>query len=106
MEDQDPIYAEAAKLKFLQLEVVNLDVELLKKALAEMKEDHCRKDSLMIFNPRPMLHSAKQDLDAAKIKQLSLWIELAENSKEIIAAERNLIQAKQNENQINQMFGM
>lgn len=78
---------EAKKIKKLQEIAIQLDVEFLKTALVDMRSQHSHRDAMAILNPNPFTHNAKQDLDAAKIKQLELYIELAENTKEIIDKE-------------------
>jgi hypothetical protein len=96
---------EAAKvIKEMNLLALQLDIDYLTKALEEMQENHSRRDSMAVLNPNPFSHFEKQDLYAAKLKQLELMIELSKNTQVIIECEKKLVAAKSNESNLNQLF--
>src|ERR1035437_785454 len=73
-----------------------LDVEYLTMALADMRDKHSFRESAAVLSPSPFTHNEQQDLNAAKLEQLSLMLQLAKNSNKIIECTVNLAKAKQN----------
>lgn len=82
-----------------------LDVGYLTKALREMKKNHEWRESAAILNPNPFTHNEKQDLEAAKLKQLELMLELAKNAKNIATLTGKLNLAILKEEELKEVFG-
>lgn len=93
-------------LREMSLLSLQLDAEYLKEALKQMKEAHSFRDAAAILNPNPFTHNQQQDLNAAKMKQLDLFLQLAENTKNIMKCTQALATANQNSSQLNQFFGL
>jgi len=91
------------QISFLSLQ---LDIEYLTEALKQMKEQHSFRDSAMILNPHPHVHNEMQDLTAAKIRQLELFIEIAKYSHTIQECETKLIKAKESDSELSKIFGV
>lgn len=96
----------AIPLRVMSEQCLLLDVEYLTDALKALKEQHNFRDSAAILSPSPLTHNDRQELDAAKIKQLELFLELAGQLKEIIRLQNNLSKVTENEAMLKSMFGL
>ena len=83
-----------------------LDIEYLESALKDMWDNHHRRDSMAVLNPNPFTHNEKQELNAAKLRQLELMIELGKNVQSIKEKTLNLYQAEQNSSDLGKLFGL
>lgn len=97
---------QAVILRELQQLVLQLDEEFLEQALDEMVENHNRRDSMAVLNPRPFMHNATQELDSAKIEQLKLYVRLAKNTKVLMGAELAVATAREYNGQLENLFGI
>jgi hypothetical protein len=97
---------QAKIIRSLSFFALQLDGEYLKAALKEMKDLHSFKHSAMALNPSPFAAKAKNDLEAAKLDQLEMMIDLANNAKTIIDCEAMLIKAKESESELSKIFGI
>lgn len=95
---------EAEIIKKINSSIVDLDTEYLTEALTRMKDAHSFRESAAILNPSPHTHHENQALNAAKLKQLELLIELALNAKTIIDCEKKLRNAKDNSDKLKKLF--
>ncbi len=94
----------AIPVKIIMDAVQRLDVEYLQAALKDMRANHSMRESAAVLNPNPFTHNEQQDLNEAKLTQLDLMLQLAENTQRIKEATLKLNGAKQSVNQMNQLF--
>jgi hypothetical protein len=83
-----------------------LDITYLSLALEKMRDTHNTRDAAAILNPHPFIHNESQYLNAAKLDQLDLLIQLGQNAKRILELTVNLKKAKDNEHDMNKMFNI
>jgi hypothetical protein len=95
---------EAYRIDLINRLLPGLDLIYLRAAYKTLRESHSRNDSMSILNPRPFLHNPMQELEAAKLKQLDLLIQLAENSQAIMKAESNVKDQTQVESELSKFF--
>lgn len=71
-----------------------LDVDYLKAAVTEMRENHSFKDAAAALCPEPWTFIESQALNAAKLDQLENFIKIAEHARKIEVAQIKLQDAK------------
>ena len=89
----------------LGLHISQLDLPYLKEALSQMKDNHSTRDAGMILSPNPHTFIEKQKVDALKIKQLDLMLQLRENMDAINDAKDDLRQAGESAKKLEEIFG-
>lgn len=94
----------AHQIKGIQDIIKEIDVDYLTKALEEMRANHSKKDAMMVLNPSPFTATHQSDLEAAKLKQLALYLECATNLNTIREAEDKLKTAQANTAEIAKLF--
>lgn len=92
-------------LKSIQTLILILDVDYLREALKEMKDQTSFRESALILSPQPMRTMRDNDLRRLKDRQLELYIQLADNLKAIIT-EQGKIVTDPNIEQLNKLFGL
>lgn len=95
---------QAEILKVIQSHFLLLDAGYLQEAHHQMSATLSQRQSAFILNPRPMIAMEQSDLEAAKLKQLKIYIEASKNLQQIINAEQVLAKARMNENIMWDMF--
>jgi hypothetical protein len=83
-----------------------LNVDYLEQALKEMRQNHSLRESAAVLNPSPFTHNQQQDLNQAKIDQLSLMLKLAKNAHKIKELTFKLHDASLNSQKLGAMFGI
>ena len=94
----------AIPVKIIMDAAQQLDVEYLRSALNDMRANHSMRESAAVLNPNPFINKEQQDLNEAKLTQLDLMLQLAENTQRIKEATLKLNGAKQSVNQMNKLF--
>ena len=97
---------QAVHLKTIQAALMKMDVTYLEEAFKQMEEQHSMRASAMILDPNPFTALERNDLEAAKLKQLELYLEAAKNLQEIANAELKVMQAKAHSQDLGKMFGL
>lgn len=96
---------QAEVLKSIQTMVMILDVEHLREALKEMRSQNSFRDSALILSPNPIFQMAMNELNELKTKQLSLYVQLADNLRAIANEESKVRQAREQSNDLSRLFG-
>ncbi len=95
---------EAVKIKQLMDLITSLDKEYLTEALKQMRDSISFKYSAMVLNPNPVTAQSKLELETARCNQLDLLLNLRDNVDNIKDKTIELMNAKQNENTLSNLF--
>jgi hypothetical protein len=98
---------EAAKpVKEINELALELDTEYLWTAYEEMQDKHLRSESAAVLDPHPFTHNERQEVNAAKLHQLKLIIQLGENAKVILEKTIALQKAEKQTGELEKIFGI
>lgn len=83
---------------------LSLDLDYLKAAVTEMRENHSFKDAAAALNPEPLTFMESQAVNAAKLDQLENFIKVAETARNIEVLKVNLQEARSAANELKAFF--
>lgn len=81
-----------------------LDVDILKEAAKTLRENLNHRSAIMVLTPNPRMQMAKDQLDSAKVKQLELYIALAEHIQIIGQCEKAIGVTEANDDILSNLF--
>jgi len=84
--------------------ISTLDIPVYKMALEQMQKSFSTREAATILSPRPFSELPEQDFQRLQIKQLELYVQLAENFQAMTKAKAKIQRAKENSNSLAHIF--